>query len=236
MGDVHGAHRALVQVLERCGFERGTDRLIFLGDVADGWPQTRECIDELLGIPGLVALRGNHDEWFEEWLLSGSGPPQPAWYHQGGRSTIESYGGARENVPAAHLAYLAGLKLWHQEGNRVFVHGGWPWYMHPHPMSYSLVMWDRELWTSAVERATLAETAGEEPVPLTTFDEVYVGHTTTTRAGFTEPVQRCEVWNLDQGAGWEGRLSIMDIDSKEFWQSDVVAELYPDHAGRRRSL
>lgn len=223
MGDVHGAHKALVQVLERAGFDRTSDTLIFLGDVADGWPETRACIDELLTIKHLVALLGNHDEWFQKWVEDHVA--EPAWVQQGGAATILSYG-SPNLVPRAHREYLKRAKLWHQDGDRIFVHGGWPPQNHAHPLAYSTPTWNRSLWKDALAKGT-----GQ----LSGFREVYIGHTTTTRAGFTEPVQKCEVWNLDQGAGWEGKLSIMDVDSKEFWQSDLVAELYPEHAGRRRA-
>jgi len=33
---------------------------------------------------------------------------------------------------------------------------------------------------------------------------------------------------MDTGAGWSGKLTIMDIDTNEFWQSDVVKDLYPE--------
>jgi hypothetical protein len=33
VGDIHGAHLALKQVLERCGFDNERDQLITLGDV-----------------------------------------------------------------------------------------------------------------------------------------------------------------------------------------------------------
>lgn len=36
LGDIHGAFKALEQVLARSPFEPLEDRLIFLGDVADG--------------------------------------------------------------------------------------------------------------------------------------------------------------------------------------------------------
>ncbi len=227
MGDLHGAHRALLQVLERSAFDRQRDRLIFLGDVADGWPDTPACIDELLSIENLIHLIGNHDEWLQDWV-EGEGPTMQ-WLMQGGRATLLAYGGLRENVPASHRRYLRTAKCWHEEAGRVFVHGGWPWYQCDHPMAFDAVTWDRELWSNAVAR----ELAGQS-APLTRFREVFVGHTTTTRQGFTEPARCCEVWNLDQGAGWEGKLSIMDVETKEFWQSDVVSELYPEHAGRRR--
>jgi len=43
------------------------------------------------------------------------------------------------------------------------------------------------------------------------------------------------VWLLDQGGGYEGKLSILDIKTKEFWQSDKSDTLYPDHLGRGSS-
>jgi serine/threonine protein phosphatase 1 len=46
VGDIHGSHRALLQVLERSGFNREEDRLITLGDICDGWPETKKCIYE----------------------------------------------------------------------------------------------------------------------------------------------------------------------------------------------
>ena len=43
----------------------------------------------------------------------------------------------------------------------------------------------------------------------------------------------CNVWDLDTGGGWGGKLTIMDIDSHEYWQSDLVPDLYPHIQGRR---
>lgn len=223
MGDLHGAYRALLQVLERAKFDPAADRLIFLGDVADGWPETRQCIDALLAIPNLVHLIGNHDEWFQQWAENHVA--EPAWVAQGGRATILSYG-SPNLVPTAHRAYLKAAKLWHQEEDRIFVHGGWPPQNHAHPMAYDHPTWNRSLWRDALKR-------GEGQ--LSAFREVYIGHTSTTRAGYEAPVRKCEVWNLDTGAGWEGRLSVMDVDTKEFWQSDPVADLYPGVPGRARS-
>ena len=56
-------HEALVQCLERSGFDKEKDRLISLGDIADGWTETAECFEELLTIKNLVVVRGNHDQW-----------------------------------------------------------------------------------------------------------------------------------------------------------------------------
>ncbi|MCA9398849.1 MAG: metallophosphoesterase, partial [Candidatus Omnitrophica bacterium] len=50
IGDIHGAYKALIQCLERSGFDYQKDRLIVLGDVCDGYPQAKKCISELLKI------------------------------------------------------------------------------------------------------------------------------------------------------------------------------------------
>ena len=37
---------------------------------------------------------------------------------------------------------------------------------------------------------------------------------------------------MDTGAGWNGLLSIMNIETKEYFCSDNVTELYPDETGQ----
>lgn len=64
------------------------------------------------------------------------------------------------------------------------------------------------------------------------FKEVYIGHTSTQFWGEDKPMQAANIWNLDTGGGWFGKISIMDVDTKEFWQSDSGKELYPEFKGR----
>lgn len=63
------------------------------------------------------------------------------------------------------------------------------------------------------------------------MSEIYIGHTSTD--SFSDvPIRHRNVWKLDQGGGYEGKLSIIDVDTHEFWQSDKVSSLYPSHHGR----
>jgi serine/threonine protein phosphatase 1 len=48
------------------------------------------------------------------------------------------------------------------------------------------------------------------------------------------PIQAQNVWNVDTGAAFKGRLTALDIVSKEYWQSDPVWKLYPNENGRNR--
>src|SRR5690242_18008347 len=89
IGDIHGAYRALMQCLERSGFDYSNDRLIVLGDVCDGYPDVCLCIEELLKIKHCDYIIGNHDLWAVEWALEGK--EEEAWTSQGGFATILSY-------------------------------------------------------------------------------------------------------------------------------------------------
>src|SRR5687768_3100165 len=101
IGDIHGAYRALRQCLERAEFNYTKDTLISLGDVCDGWPQTRECIDELLKIRHLVYILGNHDQWAREWMHHGLA--DELWLEQGGLATLHSYA---KGIPPKHKKFL----------------------------------------------------------------------------------------------------------------------------------
>ena len=50
IGDIHGAYKALIQCFKRSKFDYKQDRLIVMGDVCDGYPYVRQCIDEFLRV------------------------------------------------------------------------------------------------------------------------------------------------------------------------------------------
>ena len=70
------------------------------------------------------------------------------------------------------------------------------------------------------------------PKRLKHHKEIYIGHTPVTRIAKDKPTQMANVWNVDTGAAFKGTLSIIDVDTKEFWQSDPVYTLYHDEDGR----
>ena len=70
------------------------------------------------------------------------------------------------------------------------------------------------------------------PKRLTLYKEIYIGHTPVSRIQKTTPVQMANVWNVDTGAAFKGPLTIMDVDTKEFWQSEPLPSLYPTEKGR----
>lgn len=239
LGDVHGGLRALEQVLDRAKFGQ-EDRLVCLGDVADGYPDTKECFELLTGIGHLDYIIGNHDWWFMDWWQTGRVADE--WWIQGGRATVQSYmpnilsryaaiNVGHEVVPESHKKILreAALLIVDQricDRRVLYVHAGWDPTLSVDLQDPDTLMWSRDLWLQA-----LKERDGPN---LTEFDEVFLGHTTTThKLKSTVPVKRREIWNLDQDAGFEGKLTLMDVDTHEYWQSDLVQSLYPGYDHRR---
>ena len=64
------------------------------------------------------------------------------------------------------------------------------------------------------------------------YKEIFIGHTPVIRFGESTPMNFKNIWNVDTGAAFTGKLTIMNVDTKEFWQSDPLPSLYPDEKGR----
>ena len=107
IGDIHGTHKALAQCLKRSGFDHARDRLIVLGDVCDGYPDVKQCFDELLKVKNLDLVLGNHDFWAREWATRGI--KEDVWLTQGGDNTVVSYGD--KGMPPAHVELLQNATL-----------------------------------------------------------------------------------------------------------------------------
>lgn len=223
VGDIHGAYKALVQCLSRAKFNPETDMLISLGDVCDGFPEVKACVDILLRLPNLIYINGNHDEWFYEYTKTGNRPQM--WISQGGKATLESY---EDGIPDKHRKLFATspFKYHDEERNMFFCHGGFSQNMKLDDVTPEIFMWNRSLYEQAVRYYDKPRT---KDLNVLGFESIFIGHTCT---GTQQPVSAGNVWNLDQGAGWNGWLTIMDVDTKEYWQSDNVLDLYPDYNGR----
>lgn len=237
IGDIHGAHKALTQVMERAQVTTN-DKLIFLGDYVDGWSESPGVIDlliELRSSHDCVFIKGNHDDLFLQWIENGF--QNELWLLHGGQSTLDAYKEVSETRLALHADFLRDLSThYHDEENRLFVHAGFTNLNGVYKEYFSdMLYWDRSLWEMALALdPTLSPEDPFYPDRLKLYREIYIGHTPTTRIGKSVPVNKASVWNLDTGAAYKSPLTIMDVDTKTFWQSDNVNELYPNEKGRNK--
>lgn len=221
LGDPHGNFKALLQCFERSGFNKYSDTLIVLGDVCDGYPDVKECIEELLTCQLLLYVLGNHDDWTHHWMKE---PREYLWASQGGENTFHSY------IPKKHIRLFDEACIaYTDDKNRLFVHGGFD-IKEPDftKQKRDVLLWDRHLLEVAhMNRKHYPDKK------YGGFEEIFLGHTTTQIInGTTTPIHACNVWCLDTGAGYRGKLTILDVDSHEYWQSDSAKELYPNDHGR----
>lgn len=219
LGDAHGGYRALLQVLKLSNFNKEIDTLICLGDVCDGWPETVQLIDELLTIPNLITIEGNHDTWCYEWLKFGT--DHWIWTTQGGEATIASYFTDMDKKEIHLKEYFNKMNPYYiDSNNNAYVHGGYTSKLglgHGRLTEYT---WDRSLWEKA-------KSAKKETLNMTKmYNKVFIGH--TSLGWPTLPEKRGNVWNLDTGGGWEGALTLMNVDTEEYFMSDRVMDLYPE--------
>lgn len=259
IGDIHGNHKGLLQCLERSGFDNDVDILISLGDVVDGHCESFEVVEELLKIKNLIAIKGNHDDWFNEWIVTGNNPSQ---WGQGQKATGLSYLahsrpsqpwlGANNgltgfepvirsnDIPDRHIDFFANqLPYYKDEEDNLFIHGGFNRHFYLDDQDQSMFWWDRDLWSQALSWGQMVgadngdgKTFKPKFKIAEDFKEIFIGHTSTQFWKVNEPMHAANIWNLDTGGGWFGKVSIMNVDTKEFWQSDNATELYPEFKGR----
>ncbi len=234
-GDLHGGLRALEQILDRLSVV-STDRLIFLGDYVDGWSQSFELVEYLIELNRThkcIFIKGNHDTWAADWLKGEE--PDPLWLQHGGQATIDSYHGIEFTAKRRHLTFFDSLlDFFIDNENRLFVHAGFTSLKGPkYEINLSTLYWDRTLWELAVSLdPRIPKESRRFPMRLSLFKEIFIGHTPTTYLGEYTPMRAANVWNMDTGAAFQGKLSGMSVDTKEFWQSAALNELYPQEKGR----
>ncbi|HEX8016189.1 MAG TPA: metallophosphoesterase family protein [Flavobacterium sp.] len=237
IGDIHGGLKALVQLLNRIALSE-TDRLIFLGDYVDGWSESAQVIDFLIRLSQkheCIFIKGNHDAWCQEWLMSDV--INDIWFLHGGKSTIESYNNVDLSAKQKHLEFFNQMKDYFVDvNNNLFIHAGFSSMHGPEKEHYQTnFSWDRTLWEMALTMdKRIKKDSNLYPKRLLLFNEIYIGHTPTLHYDIEIPMQGCNVWNIDTGAGFYGKLTCIDTETKEFWQSNVVQTLYANEKGRNK--
>jgi serine/threonine protein phosphatase 1 len=263
-GDIHGNLLAFKQCLERSKFDPEKDTLILIGDIVDGWAYVYEVVEEILKLKNVIAIKGNHDDWFIDFLKDGYSM-HPTMWCQGGEGTLDSYirysgqshskelvrgynemrrrvelikintDFKNDYVPQSHKDFFFGMKLWHKDhNNNFFVHGGFDRHQY---IDYLTVFdpkdfyWNRKLWEQALSHH------GHEGSRFRIeedFKRIFIGHSCTLAWDKCDKPMCADnrIWNVDTGAGWYGRLTFMDVDTYEYWQSDSCSVLYPNETGR----
>ncbi|USG66753.1 serine/threonine protein phosphatase [Brevibacillus ruminantium] len=145
ISDIHGMYDEFCELLAFISFSPDTDRLILLGDYIDRGPKSKEVVQkvkQLVTQYNAVAIRGNHDEMFLDFLLQSDQEKTDRYLRNGGRATIEAYCGQdwfsegitdesiqrakgyiREHY-AEDISFLQQLPYYYETETHIFVHAG----------------------------------------------------------------------------------------------------------------
>jgi serine/threonine protein phosphatase 1 len=205
IGDVHGCAVALRAMLELIR-PQADDTIVMLGDCVDRGPDTRDVIDQLLGLRGhcqLVPLLGNHEEMMLNHL---DGRLQPDdWLQFGGNATLASYGDTDQDpaVPYEHVDFIRSWTDYWETDTHFFVHGGY----HPEqPLSGQ--RWQVWRWHSL--RDTI-------PAPHVSGKTAVVGHTSQKTGEVLDLGYLICLDTYCYGGGW---LTALDTTTGRIWQVD----------------
>jgi len=237
IGDIHGGLKALLQVLNKLEVKE-EDTLIFVGDYVDGWSEAAQVIQFLIELSekvNCIFIKGNHDVWCENWL--NTAVVMPLWYLHGGKETIDSYDVFSEEDKKEHLSFFENMTLYHLDAeNRLFLHAG---FTSVHGVEKEIFTENFYIDRTLLELAlamnkNMDKDAIYFPKRLQHYSEIYIGHTPTTNFGETKPMNAFNVWNIDTGAAFKGKITGINIDTKRYFQSDNLPDLYPNEKGRNK--
>ena len=137
VSDIHGELEKFIQLLWKAKFNSHKDQLILLGDYVDRGPNSKETVEYIIGLVKnhhAIALRGNHDEMFLDWLDNKDSQIDLDYLRNGGMTTLQSYfseiktlNEVREYIKKHyqyHIQFLRILPYYYETDKFVFVHAG----------------------------------------------------------------------------------------------------------------
>lgn len=214
IGDIHGEVDKLKGLLKLINFDYENDRLIQLGDVVDRGSSSYEVVEELLKIKNLVAIRGNHDSCWFDYL---KGLPSVLW-NQGANETWYSY--ERNGIkPEVHFDFFKNqVNYYIDEDNNLYVHGGFNRHKHIDEQEEHVYYWDRDLFLAALSYESMKD--NEHPFKMKDeFNTIFIGHTPTIYWEQTTPIKAANIINVDTGCGkGDYPLTAINVRTKEIFQ------------------
>lgn len=134
--DVHGEIGLLQEALLTLYpiFEDGTDKIIFMGDLIDRGPSSKQVLDTVMELsyqdPNIIVLRGNHEQFMINTFRNKRIEEVQIWFHpgNGGSRTIANFGTLNEfwETGERYVNWLESLPLFHEEPGFFFSHAPLP--------------------------------------------------------------------------------------------------------------
>ncbi|CNI21264.1 MULTISPECIES: metallophosphoesterase [Yersinia] len=198
VGDIHGCYKKLMNALDSVQFERASDLVVSVGDLADRGAQNIECY-ELLNAYWFRAVRGNHEQMALD-VLAGGEPD--TWIANGGRwffllEESQKHQAERLIKRAEELPLVIEVNT--DSGKYVIAHADYPAdeYVYGKPVSEQLVVWNRKRLNAAMKG---------ESQEIVGADKFIFGHTPLV----TPSLFKNQLY-IDTGAVFGNTLTLIQI-------------------------
>ena len=226
--DIHGEFDLLqnlwTKLLTEEALDLSTDKVIFLGDMIDRGPKSKEVLEFIhqltLAHPqNIVALAGNH-----EWLaidahIKSDYEHKHLWYINGGEETLKSYG-AVVAMPDDTIRWLAFLPLKHEEPGFFFSHAPVPRESFRKALYRGTMDFQPEelIWTYSPDERGVARDHGSGVIGVS-------GHIHQLRKNIMAPRFYDNHYYLDSGCGCSKRAPLVAVEVK----TKKVIYVYPQN-------
>lgn len=219
IGDIHGCHDKLANLLRRLPYDRQQDTLVFLGDYINRGPDSKKVLDLLISLKktcsNIVFLKGNHEQALLDYNETGDPERLNLLRKMGITATLESYGSTVRQLQglsafsAEHRDFLFTLDFAWMTGTTVFTHADI----------------SEEMLVALATGSPKAENTMEETMMLSsrrltresasTFGYTIVfGHTP-----FEFPLTLADRIGIDTGAVYGNFLTALELPSHHFYHA-----------------
>ena len=209
VGDVHGCNTALKTLVNGLQLTP-LDTVIFLGDVVDRGPDSRDCIDQIIALGErcrVECIQGNHEQMMLD-AIDGTMPIQE-WLVHGGAETLDSYGKGFGvgSLKGEHVEFLRSWGDVVECPTHFFAHGN---YLASRPLTRQ--PWRDLRWQSLKWHTPDAHVSGKTGV---------VGHTANKQAEILNLGHLVCIDTFCHGGGW---LTGFDVTTGRVWQANESGE------------
>lgn len=215
ISDIHGHYNKLIRLFKKINFDFEKDYLFFLGDICDGGKKPLECIEFLLKIKNLYPCFGNHDLFLKEWFETKN--INNKWLKINNLQTINIIN-EYKNEYISHILskYFKLCNYYFLFENKMFCHAGFDYKKNINNQKKLIYCINRSLIKIARQNnKNNFKFNFKHSDKNIKIDEVFIGHSLCKK---NIPEYNCNVICLDTGANNNGYLTIMDIDTKKYWQ------------------
>lgn len=179
-----------------------------------------------------IFIRGNHDEEFDVEFIRNFRIHFQGQH--GAMDTILAWNELSWDKKLFYTEFFATKQVdyYIDEQKRCFVHGGFNRHYPIAEQSKIQYYWDRDLFAAALSYKQMGADGADSKDGgfdrnkfkfkiKDKFKEVYVGHTPTTYWGHKTPMFAGggNIINIDTGSGKGGLLTIMNVETKKFYQA-----------------